>query len=99
MPGHSLAEIAARRLIYVKLLSAQTRSHISTTAQTNERTIPSEVLVIGHSRASRRNLSGTEDALMTPHRVLFRLWAQSSRRFNPQAVTRVTANLRCASKR
>lgn len=63
---------AARRFIYVKLPSAQTRSHISTTAQPNERTIPSEVLVIGHSRASRRKRSGTEDALMTPHRVLFR---------------------------
>jgi hypothetical protein len=71
MPSHSPVEIAAPRFIYVKLPSAQTRSHISTTAETNERTIPSDVIVIGQSRASRRKPSGTEDALMTPHRLLF----------------------------
>lgn len=76
----------------VMVPNAQTKSHISTVAQTNESRIPSEMTVSGQSRANLHKLSGTEDVLMTPHQMLLLFVAASSRRFNLKAVTCVTVD-------
>jgi hypothetical protein len=54
-----------KRFGQIRPPSVHTKSHIKSTAQPNDKTIPREMIVSGQSCANRCRRSGMEDSVMT----------------------------------